>query len=62
MKKVENICQVINTHFNLKVRPLQVDVVIDIIKYKRDIYAIIGTNIGKSFVNQTIPVVIEEFI
>lgn len=57
MKEVESVRQVINTHFNLKARPWQVSVVIDITKHKKDVCAIAGTNAGKCLVYQSIPVV-----
>ncbi len=57
MKEVKSVCQVINTHFKLKATPWQVDAVMDVTKHKKDICAIADTNAGKSFVDQSIPVV-----
>ena len=50
IKEVESIRQIINTHFNFKVRPWQVGAIIDITKCKRDFCAIAGTNAGKNLV------------
>ncbi len=58
MKEVESVRQVINTHFNIKARPWQVSIIIDITKCKRDICAIIDTSANKSLVYQLIPVII----
>lgn len=55
--EVESVRRVINTYFNLKARPWQVNAVIDITKRKRDVCAIAGTNAGKSLVYQSIPVI-----
>lgn len=57
MVEVESVRRAINTHFNLKARPWQVNVVLDITKYKRDVCAIAETNAGKSLVYQSIPVI-----
>ncbi len=48
MKAVKSVRQVINTHFNLKVRPWQVGAGMDITKRKRDVCEIAGTNAGKA--------------
>lgn len=57
IKKVERVCQVMNTHFNLKAKLWQVGAIIDITKRKRDVYAIVGINAGKSFIYQVILIV-----
>lgn len=57
VKEVERVCQVINTHFNLKAKLWQVGAIIDITKHKKDICAIVGTNADKSLVYQTLPMV-----
>lgn len=62
MKKVESVCQVINTYFNLKAKPWQVDAFMDITKCKRDVCAIVSINASKSFIYQSIPIVIGRFV
>lgn len=57
MTEVKAVCQAINEQFNVKARPWQVSVVIDITKQKREVCAIAGTNAGKSLVYQSIPVI-----
>ncbi len=57
VKEVENIHQVINTHFNHKARPWQVGAIIDITKRKRDVCAIADTSTGKNLIYQSIPVI-----
>lgn len=57
VKKFERVRPVINTHFNLKAKPWQISAIMDITKCKKDVYAIIDTNAGKSFIYQAIPVV-----
>lgn len=57
MKEVKSICQIINTHFNLKARFWQIDAVIDITKRKRDVCAITGINASKSLVYHSILVI-----
>lgn len=46
-----------SSQFNVKARPWQVSVVVDITKQNRDVCAIAGTNAGKSLVYQSIPVI-----
>ena len=55
VKKIKSVCQVINTQFNLKIRPWQVGIVTDITKRKTNICAIAGINTGKSLIYQSIP-------
>lgn len=50
MIEVKSDCHTINNYFNLKVRPWQVSIIIDIIKLKKNIYAIAETNAGKSLI------------
>ena len=57
MVEVETVCRAINTHLNLKARPWQVSIVIDITKHKRDVCAIARTNAGKSLLYQSVPVI-----
>lgn len=57
VKDVKSVRQVINIHFNFKVRPWQISAVIDITKRKRDIYAIAGISASKSLVYQSIPII-----
>lgn len=61
VKKVESVCQIINTHFNFKTRPWQVGIIIDITKYKRYICAISGINVIKSLIYQSILVITRGF-
>lgn len=58
MVEVELVCYIINTHFNLKVRLWQMNIVINITKYKKDVCIITGTNTGKNLVYQSISVII----
>ena len=57
MIEINTVRRAINKRFNVKTRPWQVSVVIDITKRKRVVCAIAGTNAGKSLVYQSIPVV-----
>lgn len=56
------VCRLINKQFNIKARLWQVCMVVNITKYKQDIYAIAGTNANKSLVYQSIPVIIDGFV
>lgn len=57
MPEVDRIRRLINEHFELKARPWQVSVLVDITQKKRDVCAIASTNTSKSLVYQAIPVV-----
>lgn len=50
--EVDLICRAINEQFNIKVRPWQVDVVVDITKRKQNVCIIADINVGKSLVYQ----------
>ncbi len=57
--EVDLVCQLINKQFNIKTGLWQVCMVVNITKYKQDIYAIAVTNTDKSLVYQSIPVIID---
>lgn len=57
MKKVKNVCQVTNNYFKFKAKPWQVGSIIDIIKYKRNIYTIAGISNSKNLIYLSILVV-----
>lgn len=56
------VCQIINEQFDVKARPWQISVVVDIIKQNWDICAIADTNAGKSLVYQSIPIITSDSI
>lgn len=56
------VCQAINERFNVKAKPWQISIVIDITKQKQDVYAIASTNASKNFIYQSILVVIGGFV
>lgn len=55
--EVDSIRRVVNTRFNLRAKPWQVSLLIDICKQKRDVCVLAGTNAGKSLTYQAVPVV-----
>ncbi len=62
IKKVEIIYQIIHTYFKLNTKPWQVEAIIDITKYRKDVCAIVGINTDKSFVYQSILIITDEFV
>lgn len=52
----------INEQFNVKARPWQISVVVNITRRNRDVCAIAGTNAGKSLVYQSILVITGGFV
>ncbi len=62
IKKSESVHQIINTHFNLKAKPWQVNAIMNITKCKKNIYAIVDINASKSLVYWLIPFVIDKSI
>lgn len=60
--EVDLACQVINRQFNIKTKPWQVSIVVDITKWKWDIYIIASTNTSKNLVYQLIQVIISDFV
>ena len=55
--EVDLVRRAINDQFNVKAKPWQVSVVVDITKRNQDVFAVAGTNAGKSLVYQSILVI-----
>lgn len=61
MLKIDHIHQLINKYFELKVRPWQVSILINIMQ-KKNVYIIASTNASKNLVYQVIPIITRSFI